>query len=295
MTQKIPIKPDISEFGLDKCKISKCEALIQRSASLKKNTFIGCIIIVSIFLSLHGIPSYYGYTPDPNQSAFDLLVYYIGIIFFSLIIQGVTIIPLWIYNFISTQVSNLIISTRDNYEIEKYNKYRSVLSAYNSAVEEFWDTYPDSKPYGQRIEDYLKDKEIQRLEYQKKENERRKQIQYWFNLSGYEFEKEVAKIYEKIGYRVIRKGQSSDGGIDIILWDSNKNKIIVQCKNHKKPIGPAIVRDLYGVMMAEKANKAILICSGGFTQGVLSFAKSKPIELLNVYKIIQLYNKYCAN
>ena len=65
-------------------------------------------------------------------------------------------------------------------------------------------------------------------------------------------------------------------------------KIIVQCKRHKNPIGPAVVRELYGSLSASKAQAAILICTGGFTKGVYRFARDKPITLLDIDGIVEL-------
>jgi restriction system protein len=129
-------------------------------------------------------------------------------------------------------------------------------------------------------------------EYKRKRTEYLKEISYWLSLSGYDFEEEVCKLYERIGYKAILTKGSGDGGIDILLWDKDQNKIVVQCKNHNKQIGPAIVRDLFGVLHAEKAIKAILICPSGFTQGVYDFAAGKPIELIDGEKLLTLYKGY---
>jgi restriction system protein len=111
-------------------------------------------------------------------------------------------------------------------------------------------------------------------------------------MSGYTFEKEIENLYKKIGFEVNRTKYSGDGGVDLILYDSMKNKIVVQCKNHKNPVGPSIVRELYGVMISEDASKAVLICSGGFTEGVFAFARNKNIELLDLNKILELSRSY---
>ena len=79
---------------------------------------------------------------------------------------------------------------------------------------------------------------------------------------------------------------SGDKGIDILIEDED-GKTIVQCKNHKNPVGPSVVRELYGVMVSEGSNYGILINSGGFTKGVIEFSSGKPIELWDLDKIIE--------
>ena len=43
----------------------------------------------------------------------------------------------------------------------------------------------------------------------------------------------------------------------------------------------SVVRELYGVMVHEKAARAIVAISGEFTQEAKGFARGKPLELLN--------------
>ena len=45
------------------------------------------------------------------------------------------------------------------------------------------------------------------------------------------------------------------------------------------------------IMISERADKAILICSGGFTQGVFAFVIGKPINLIDINKVISLYKE----
>jgi hypothetical protein len=113
------------------------------------------------------------------------------------------------------------------------------------------------------------------------------QKDYWKSLTGKEFEKELANIYDMHGYTTELTPSSGDQGIDIIL---NKNGIkkIVQCKAHSKPVGPATVRDLYGTLIASKAHTAILASTSGFTKGVYTFVKGKRIELVDLDTILQL-------
>jgi len=116
---------------------------------------------------------------------------------------------------------------------------------------------------------------------------KRKQREFWFDLSPLEFEHQIAGLYTRLGYRSTVTPGSGDEGIDIIMYNA-ADKIIVQCKRHKNPIGPAVVRELYGALSASNAQSAILICTGGFTMGVYQFARDKPITLLDIDGIIEL-------
>ena len=72
------------------------------------------------------------------------------------------------------------------------------------------------------------------------------------------------------------------------MIQNSDGNTIVQCKNHQNPVGPSVVRELYGVMMSEKSKDGILICSGGFTKGVYDFVEGKPIELWDINKIVEM-------
>lgn len=124
------------------------------------------------------------------------------------------------------------------------------------------------------------------------DEQKRKRKDYWNNLGGLEFEGEVTSLYQSIGYKAEKTKAVADGGIDIKLWDKNNNYIVVQCKRHSKPVSRNVVADLFGVMHKEKAKRAILICTGGFTKGAIDFAKELPtIELIEIGQLLEMVNK----
>ena len=61
-----------------------------------------------------------------------------------------------------------------------------------------------------------------------------------------------------------------------------------KCKAHKKPVGVATVRDLYGTLNHVNCNRAILASVSGFTQGVDEFIEGKPIELMDLEDYINI-------
>jgi Restriction endonuclease len=115
----------------------------------------------------------------------------------------------------------------------------------------------------------------------------RTQREFWTSLNGKRFEVELAKLYQKMGYRTSLTPASGDGGIDIVL-SKNGRTTIVQCKAHKKPVGPHTVRDLYGTLVSSNADEAILASISGFTSGVVSYAQDKPIRLVSLDDIIRM-------
>lgn len=109
-----------------------------------------------------------------------------------------------------------------------------------------------------------------------------KDIETLRKISWREFEDLVGEAYRRKGYNVTEKGGSSaDGGIDLVLRKGGEI-LLVQCKHWKMDkVGVKIVRELYGVVIAEGASGGIVISSGRFTQEATDFVKGKPLELIN--------------
>ena len=115
------------------------------------------------------------------------------------------------------------------------------------------------------------------------------------DLSGVEFEQICQMLVEKMGMNAQLTKASGDGGIDIIAYNTQpllSGKYIIQCKRYSGSVGEPIIRDLYGVVMSEKANKGILMTTGYFTSSAKKFAIDKQIELIDGNSMLDLLKKY---
>jgi len=112
--------------------------------------------------------------------------------------------------------------------------------------------------------------------------------EYWYSRTGWEFEGEFEILLNNQGFITNKTRGSSDGGIDIFAV-KNDITYAVQCKAHKNPVGPAIVRELYGSMNHNNIKNGILVNLGGFTKGVFEFSKDKSIILLDIDDVIKLH------
>lgn len=109
-----------------------------------------------------------------------------------------------------------------------------------------------------------------------------KDIETLRKLSWREFEYLVGEAYRRKGYNVVETGGGgADGGVDLVLKRGGE-KLLVQCKHWKMDkVGVKVVRELYGVVVAENATGGVVVSSGTFTQEAIDFAKGKPLELLD--------------
>lgn len=108
-------------------------------------------------------------------------------------------------------------------------------------------------------------------------------------MSWQEFELLVGEAFRRKGFEVKENGGGgADGGIDLIL-NKNGKKSIVQCKRWKTfSISVPLVRELYGVMTAERANDCIFVSSGNYTAEARLFAEGKPIWLIDGSELLDL-------
>jgi restriction system protein len=102
------------------------------------------------------------------------------------------------------------------------------------------------------------------------------------SLSWREFEQLVGEAYRRQGYDVEETGGGgADGGIDLILRGHGET-VLVQCKQWRAQlVGVDKVRELFGVLTAEHANRGILVTSGTFTNEAQTFKVGKPLVLVD--------------
>ena len=111
------------------------------------------------------------------------------------------------------------------------------------------------------------------------------------NLSPEDFEALVAGLFRAYGHQAWVTGGSSDHGVDVIVQTDHEEKWIVQCKRYSGSVGEPVVRDLYGTMTHEEAQKAYLITTGGFTTQAMIWAEGKPLILYDGEALVKLIRR----
>lgn len=117
------------------------------------------------------------------------------------------------------------------------------------------------------------------------------------SLEPTEFENLVSTLLVQMGFNVSTTKASGDGGIDIVAINEQPivgGQYIVQCKRYAtgNNVGEPAIRDLFGVMHSENANKGILITTSDFTRQAILFAEDKAIELINGSKLLSLIDEH---
>jgi restriction system protein len=104
------------------------------------------------------------------------------------------------------------------------------------------------------------------------------------DLNPYEFEALVSNLFGKMGLETKLTRSAKDGGVDAVAFDTRPiigGKIVIQAKRYKNTVGVSAVRDLFGTMQHEGANKGILVTTSGYGPDAYDFSKDKPIELID--------------
>ncbi len=84
---------------------------------------------------------------------------------------------------------------------------------------------------------------------------------------------------------------SRDGGVDAIVFDPDPirgGKIVIQAKRYTNTVSVAAVRDLFGTVHNEGANKGILVTTADYGPDAYEFAKGKPLTLISGSELLYL-------
>lgn len=114
---------------------------------------------------------------------------------------------------------------------------------------------------------------------------RAEEHKYWKQLTGRQFEEELANLLALNGIRVTHVGGKGDEGADLLIHRGGET-IVVQCKAYSKPVGPGPVRDLLGALIHHKAQEAWLVSLEGFSDAAIRFASGKGIRLLPISSLL---------
>lgn len=117
------------------------------------------------------------------------------------------------------------------------------------------------------------------------------------DLTPSEFEVLVSNLFGKMGLDTKLTRSSRDGGVDAVAFDTRPvlgGKVVIQAKRYRDTVGVSAVRDLYGTMLNEGANKGILVCTSGYGPDAYNFSKDKPIELVDGGGLLYLLREHAG-
>jgi restriction system protein len=111
------------------------------------------------------------------------------------------------------------------------------------------------------------------------------------DLTPHEFENLISNLFQKMGLETKLTRSSRDGGVDVVAYDVRPvlgGRVVIQAKRYRHTVGVSAIRDLYGTMMNEGANKGIIAATSSYGPDAYEFAKDKPIELIDGGSLLYL-------
>ncbi|WP_435127751.1 restriction endonuclease [Actinacidiphila sp. bgisy144] len=96
------------------------------------------------------------------------------------------------------------------------------------------------------------------------------------------FEQACADLLARDGFRRTRRvGGAGDLGADVLAWDEENRKLVVQCKKYAKPVGSQDMQRFNGTARPEHgADIAMIIGLNGFSQPATHFANRHRLTLI---------------
>ena len=113
------------------------------------------------------------------------------------------------------------------------------------------------------------------------------------NLSPFQFEEFISKLFQKMGYTTRVTSKTGDFGVDIVA-KNEKDVIAIQVKRNTigNNVGAETVQNTLGSMWKYKANKAIIVTTSDFTVRAEEQAKNAPVELWDKRTLHKMARKY---
>jgi restriction system protein len=108
------------------------------------------------------------------------------------------------------------------------------------------------------------------------------------------FELLVERFYGASGFRTRRTGVGADDGVDVFLYRPNSQRPLrcVQCKAWgKRRVDVARVRELFGVMSAQRVPEGALVTTGSFTPDALLFGRQNRLMLIGGDEFLAQFNR----
>lgn len=143
---------------------------------------------------------------------------------------------------------------------------------------------PNFNQTNTRVEPFISDQEKTTYETSKIEDVRDKwTLEFINSLEWKRFEDITSAYFHEIGIRNKQTGLGADGGVDLILYETNTDQpsAIVQCKKWSNVVGIKLLREFLGVMSHQGVSKGYFFTTDKFNQEAIQFAKEHNIELVD--------------
>jgi HJR/Mrr/RecB family endonuclease len=110
------------------------------------------------------------------------------------------------------------------------------------------------------------------------------------SMSGAQFEVFTADLFRALGHQAVVLGGAGDQGVDVIV-NRRGERVAVQCKNHKRPVGNRPVQEVYAGAQHHRCVEACVVAPAGYTRGAIALARSTGVSLYDADTVRQWIRK----
>jgi restriction system protein len=109
------------------------------------------------------------------------------------------------------------------------------------------------------------------------------------SISPQDFEDEIARMFERLGYEVKQTPYVNDHGRDAILVKDGK-KFLLECKRYGEGnvSGRRDLQILHSNIIKDRAVAALVVTTGGFTKNALEFAHGHSIKAVDGSQLVRM-------
>ena len=113
-----------------------------------------------------------------------------------------------------------------------------------------------------------------------------------------DFEQLVRQLFEwELGRNgvEVKVTRASRDRVDAIMFDPDPlrgGKFVLQAKRYTRPVDVAAVRDLYGTVINEGANRGILVTTSSYGPDSYEFIKDKPLSLVDGQNLLEILRRH---
>jgi len=112
------------------------------------------------------------------------------------------------------------------------------------------------------------------------------------DLSAYDFEILMYRLFEAMGYSVQHTGKAGDQGADLIA-NKGKERILIQAKRYlSSSVGNNSVQQAIAAKNHYDCNIAVVVATSNFTQAAIDVSETNNVRLINKKRLQELLIKY---
>lgn len=198
----------------------------------------------------------------------------------SVALFGVSITIIFILKIPDAIIKRKLIESYDGIE-SKYNSYLRYLERYNIEKSQYL-------THIQELNDFKTNKEISFIngiseKLKKVQGRTYRTEDEWRQMSDRDFEFEIGKVYNRLGYQTQVTKRSGDGGVDVIAKKDNET-IYIQCKHYapNTHLGAPELQAFWGCCSGNGISKGVMVCTSSLTKDARAFANKLKGKLVIV-------------